>query len=1339
MKKLLCIFLSVIMLVSFCSAGFASAETYSVEGPATVYTLGSGNYQKVCYKLKDDSGYLIEDAEFSLSSEISGLYMSPNGELRITGSIADGVQVMVKANYNGSIYQKQITFKPAVNKNMDAWNQTNTLFWGTLAANEWLDKGNGDKYISPSSNKSLKTDANTVFGLFRVGNQTSYTFQFDTYVTDAAISKGALFVLSGINSNAGGWWERPEYYNKNTTNGTVDIKSYNGTNLGTFDIGSWITIRIVVDTNAGYYDIYMNNNSPVRITNTSTPGINSAVIYVPFDNIKMYTGDVVSENAFSVEIKNSPVITRPLSDGTADVTLTAQVRENGTVVQGHPVQWSLVSDYQGVSILDNILTVSSDADNEIEVKATVAGTSKSVTKKFFVLNPGEENLLVIDGDADFTVPLTGTVTSIYTAKDVFDTSLNPTWSVSPENQGVSIDNSGLLTITNSAVAGTYTISAVSGDKSGSFDITTTLTTLSIKGDTEIMLPGEDVYAKFSYTLEDNSGNTYPATFSLSPETRGCYVSNDGILRLMGADLSPTSTLSIIADYGSAHVELPLTFVRGYSEDFTSNYWGSSSNVATDADGNKYHSPDGSRADSPTIMAEPGFKNLTLEFDYKPANTAQSVNLSGAREPGSDNYAMWWMEFKAAKSDNTATVNLSSGSSKIAQNYIHTMNGDWIGVKITISAVTGDVSLYLDGNHVADGLLSAAHIDFYVKSIISYADIDNVKIYGGESGKASDFTVDILNDTSVPEPSQTQAAVINLSAKVKENGTELPGHPVDWSLGQNTDKAIISGNKLTIYYGAPARVELVATVPCVNATDSVNLELSNPDVYIEKTSSGVKFTGTPSDTVDVTLYKPLDSSNTVKAFLASGDNGVALSQSENLSFTLGADGTYDFNMSSYAPGVYKIYATSGNVENYLEIVHRFEAVLGGTDAVTNMDYEADFKNLLSLYTNMTGAEINDAYSAYKTLTHKQSVADIAKAEINDFGLAVSVIEFAENAKATESYPKQNATELSNALKAAGYSDIAYTLLGKNTDYVSVLNSMDTADFTGMTEYLEELKNNSIIYGIRVIYHVDNAKVFLKELGNSKYNSATYTQQTYICSNVGNKIYTSVSDINLAINSLQLPQENQGSSGSSAGSRPTGSGSIPVAGGSTPVTPPAEVNPQQSIFSDITKEHWGYEAVSALSKAEIINGSDGKFRPEDNITRAEFVKILSVAFNLPAEVENAFTDVNSTDWFAPYVNAGYKTGLVLGSEGKFNPYANITRQDAALLVYRFATYYGKVFDSSAFAFVDEDNISDYAKDAVSIMAANGIINGIGDGTFAPLSNMTRVQAAKLLHNLIGGDLK
>ena len=157
--------------------------------------------------------------------------------------------------------------------------------------------------------------------------------------------------------------------------------------------------------------------------------------------------------------------------------------------------------------------------------------------------------------------------------------------------------------------------------------------------------------------------------------------------------------------------------------------------------------------------------------------------------------------------------------------------------------------------------------------------------------------------------------------------------------------------------------------------------------------------------------------------------------------------------------------------------------------------------------------------------------------------------------------------------------------------------------------------------------------------------------------------------------------------------------------------------------------------------IINGYGDTFLPENNITRAEFIKILCMSFGASASGESEFEDVNANDWYAPYINAAYKMGIAQGSNGKFNPNVQITRQDAATLAVRFAEAHGMRFAESASTFSDSASIDAYARGAITKLVNSQIINGYTDNTFRPKNSATRAEAAKIIYQLLekGGKIK
>jgi len=175
--------------------------------------------------------------------------------------------------------------------------------------------------------------------------------------------------------------------------------------------------------------------------------------------------------------------------------------------------------------------------------------------------------------------------------------------------------------------------------------------------------------------------------------------------------------------------------------------------------------------------------------------------------------------------------------------------------------------------------------------------------------------------------------------------------------------------------------------------------------------------------------------------------------------------------------------------------------------------------------------------------------------------------------------------------------------------------------------------------------------------------------------------------------------------------------------------------KTTFSDVNESHWAYKYINHLKwKGVIQDGGENMFFPDKNISRAEMLAMLCRAFNVEGEAKNVFTDVSPSDWYYSYVTAAYSNELVTGYEdGSFKADELISRQDMAVMVYRFAVKYGRSYEGGGSYFNDSDMISDYAKEAVEKLSSAGIVNGMEDGAFSPMDNATRAQVAKLIYGI------
>ena len=181
--------------------------------------------------------------------------------------------------------------------------------------------------------------------------------------------------------------------------------------------------------------------------------------------------------------------------------------------------------------------------------------------------------------------------------------------------------------------------------------------------------------------------------------------------------------------------------------------------------------------------------------------------------------------------------------------------------------------------------------------------------------------------------------------------------------------------------------------------------------------------------------------------------------------------------------------------------------------------------------------------------------------------------------------------------------------------------------------------------------------------------------------------------------------------------------------------------QPAFTD-TVGYWGANYVEFLYTSGVTTGyADGTFRPDQNITRAQFsvmlYRCLGLAESRYAGVELPFADLDKiADYAVPAIKALYSEGVINGSKGKdgqiyFNPNAPLTRAQASAMIGRTQE---KGYATVELTFTDAGKIPAYAAFYIQTMAAQGILGGYADGSFKPNNNITRGQMAKILYNLM-----
>ncbi len=226
------------------------------------------------------------------------------------------------------------------------------------------------------------------------------------------------------------------------------------------------------------------------------------------------------------------------------------------------------------------------------------------------------------------------------------------------------------------------------------------------------------------------------------------------------------------------------------------------------------------------------------------------------------------------------------------------------------------------------------------------------------------------------------------------------------------------------------------------------------------------------------------------------------------------------------------------------------------------------------------------------------------------------------------------------------------------------------------------------------------------------------------------------------SVTKSSEGKGSGGSGGGSGSGGSGNSQTAGMvrvPTPTVTP-DVTSEETVkpmFKDMGNAEWARAAVEKMATSGIIAGDgDGNFRPDDKMTREEYVKMIVCAANMyNPDAKCSFDDVPQDAWYYSYVASGFDSGIVLGrSEAEFGVGSPLTRQDMVVIAARAAE---KIKDITPIreeeAFDDADEISEYAKAYVTELYRAGVVNGFDGKKFGPSEFATRAQGALVIYKL------
>lgn len=174
-----------------------------------------------------------------------------------------------------------------------------------------------------------------------------------------------------------------------------------------------------------------------------------------------------------------------------------------------------------------------------------------------------------------------------------------------------------------------------------------------------------------------------------------------------------------------------------------------------------------------------------------------------------------------------------------------------------------------------------------------------------------------------------------------------------------------------------------------------------------------------------------------------------------------------------------------------------------------------------------------------------------------------------------------------------------------------------------------------------------------------------------------------------------------------------------------------------FSDVSESYWAFPYIEEMVERGVLSGyPNGKFYPYNNVSRAEFAKIMVTSSGtlLSHDSTQYFQDVPASHWAHPYISSAmyYLTGYSTPYGNYYYPDQPALREDIAVALVKLKGYDLLGADESILTtmFTDASSISSDAKKYVAVAVERGLISGYEDNTFKGQSSITRAEAATLL---------
>lgn len=456
---------------------------------------------------------------------------------------------------------------------------------------------------------------------------------------------------------------------------------------------------------------------------------------------------------------------------------------------------------------------------------------------------------------------------------------------------------------------------------------------------------------------------------------------------------------------------------------------------------------------------------------------------------------------------------------------------------------------------------------------------------------------------------------------------------------------------------------------------------------------------------------------------------------------------------------------------IPVEYTFVNVKDGADAVRDISGAAtweDAKAQISAYASVLNLDLEDGSDFDSLSADGKQAVYTSVADVQSFASAMKIISFFETAVGIQSLNEakaETADELLNKYKthlnvnmgeASNYAGIKSAdsltrlygaMAGQGFDLdkpAKVSEAFERAVYTELINELNTSTRDKLITYIQAVNTAEYAEISLDDYNSSKLSA---TDRVEIINEVLDKAastpFKDLTEVETTFEKIASDKvKSVNNPTTTTGKRPSKDPgrTVVVSNNSQPPVTQTPAAPQSSgAFTDLGDTPWAVEAINSLAAKGVVNGvGDGRFMPNGEVKREEFVKMMMIALNIPSEdTQKRFNDVAEGSWYYDYIQDAYALNIVTGIDfDVFGVGQNISREQMCTMLYRAMQFMDiNISDNEkVMSFEDNSYIAPYAYDAVEALYRAGVVNGVSDTHFNPQGTATRAMAAQMIYQLM-----